>query len=306
MSRGILIFLARLMFVIFAVVTLVFLLQRLLPGNPADAVLGADAPWSDKASWLEAYGLNRPLHEQYLSYLHGLVRGEFGVRWIDGKPAAPLIAQRFLETLRLAVCALAVSISSALFFGMIGALKAGTRTDRLLAVVSLLFVSAPTFITGTALLWIFSVWLDLLPLTGSKGWDSLILPSFVLGITLAAVTGRMLRTSLIETLSQDFIRTAYSKGLSRLRVFGIHALRNALLPTTTLLGLQMGSLLGGAIITEQVFTWPGLGSLMMEAVSQRDYNLVSGCVVVLSVVQVCSAALVDFLHRLIDPRVVSS
>ncbi|MEN9530654.1 MAG: hypothetical protein RI932_2527, partial [Pseudomonadota bacterium] len=227
MSRGILIFLARLMFVIFAVVTLVFLLQRLLPGNPADAVLGADAPWSDKARWLEAYGLNRPLHEQYLSYLHGLVRGEFGVRWIDGKPAAPLIAQRFLETLRLAVCALAVSISSALFFGMIGALKAGTRTDRLLAVVSLLFVSAPTFITGTALLWIFSVWLDLLPLTGSKGWDSLILPSFVLGITLAAVTGRMLRTSLIETLSQDFIRTAYSKGLSRLRVFGIHALRNA-------------------------------------------------------------------------------
>jgi len=302
MSRGILAFLARLVFVSFAVVTVVFLLQRLLPGSPADAVLGADALWSDKQRWLAAHGLDRPLHHQYSSYVQALVQGDFGVRWIDGRPVAPLIAQRFLETVRLAVCALMVSISCALFFGVVGALRAGTRSDRLLAVVSLFFISAPTFITGTIMLWIFSVWLDWLPLTGSQGWNSLILPAFVLGLTLAAITGRMLRSSLIETLSQDYIRTAYSKGVSRLRVVGVHALRNALLPTTTLLGLQIGSLLSGAIITEQVFTWPGLGSLMMEAVSQRDYNLLSGCVVVLSVVQVCAAALVDVLHRQIDPR----
>jgi peptide/nickel transport system permease protein len=170
MSRSILGFIARLVFVSFAVVTLVFLLQRLLPGNPADAVLGADASWSDKLRWLEAQGLDRPLHHQYLEYLKALLRGDFGQRWVDGKPVAPLIASRFLETVRLAICALMVSLSCAFFFGFLGALRAGTRTDRLLAIISLLFVSAPTFITGTAMLWIFSVWLDLLPLTGSKGW----------------------------------------------------------------------------------------------------------------------------------------
>lgn len=302
MTRNGIHFFARVMFVSFSVVTLIFFMQRLLPGSPADAVLGVDALLADKQRWLAERGLDRPLFEQYLSYLEKLLRGDFGRRWIDDKPVWPILRARFAETLRLALAAFTVSVCCALFFGLIGALKAGRKVDTWLAVLSLVFISTPTFVSGTVFLWIFSVWLDLFPLTGSFGWESLILPSFALGLALSAVTGRMLRASLLEVLQEDFVRTAYSKGLSRIRVFMVHALRNALLPTITLFGLQLGTLLGGAVVTEQVFTWPGLGALMVEAVSQRDYNLLGGCVVILAVVQVCAAAAVDLVHQLVDPR----
>jgi peptide/nickel transport system permease protein len=302
MSRSWIGFLARLIFVTFSVVSIVFFLQRLLPGSPVDAVLGPEALHSDKQRWLATHGFNKSLSEQYFAYIWNLVRGDFGTRWMDGRPVWPLMAERFLQTIRLAGSAFSVSLCCAFLFGVVGALKAGSKTDKWLAVFSLLFISAPSFISGTALLWFFSVWLDLLPLTGSQGWKSLVLPSVALGITLAAITGRMLRASLLEVLNEDYIRTANSKGLSRTRVFMAHALKNALLPSITVLGLQMGSLLGGAIITEQVFTWPGLGSLMMEAIGQRDYNLLSGCVVLLAIVHVCAAALVDAVHQCVDPR----
>lgn len=295
-------FLLRLVFVVFAVVSIVFFLQRLLPGSPVDAVLGPDALDSDKKRWLAEYGLDRSLFDQYTSYLEGLSRGDFGRRWLDGRPVWPILKARFAETLKLSLAAFAVSVCSAFLMGIWSAMKSGTRTDKVLAFVSLVFISAPTFVTGTVLLWIFAVWLDVLPLTGSSGWKSLLLPACALGMALAAITGRMLRTSILDTLDEDFIRTAKAKGVSRLQIFIRHALRNALLPTVTLFGLQLGTLLGGAVVTEQVFTWPGLGALMMEAIGQRDYNLLGGCVVILSLAHVCAGALVDVLHKMIDPR----
>jgi peptide/nickel transport system permease protein len=191
----------------------------------------------------------------------------------------------------------------AFFFGITAALHAGRRWDKILGIVSLLQVSAPVFISGTLLLWFFSVQWDLLPLTGRQGIQSLILPSLTLGTVLSAATSRMIRASLLEVLNEDYIRTARAKGLSNARVYLKHALRNALLPVIAILGLQLAGLLGGAVIAEHVFTWPGLGSLLIEAVNQRDYNLVSACVTVLAFIHVFVAILVDLIQRSVDPRI---
>ncbi|NBO39095.1 ABC transporter permease [bacterium] len=303
MTRAWIAFFARLAFVTFGVVTLVFYLQRLIPGSPADAVLGPDALQSDKLRWLAANGLDKPIFEQYIDYITKLFQGDLGRKLVDGRPIAPLLVERFFATLKLASCSFVFSLLLALLLGIYGAIRAGSRVDKFLSVLSLLMISAPTFITGTLFLWIFAVWLDIFPLTGGNGLSSLILPTVTLGSALAALTSRMLRGSLLEVFHEDYIRTAFSKGLSKYQVYTRHALRNAVLPALTILGLQLSSLLGGSVITEQVFTWPGLGSLMIEAVNQRDYNLVSACVVVLAFVHVCLAAVIDVVQQLFDPRV---
>lgn len=187
---------------------------------------------------------------------------------------------------------------------MLSAIRAGTRLDKGLAAASLVLLSAPIFISGTFLLWIFAVKMDFFPLTGASGFKSLILPSVTLGAALAALSGRMIRASLLDVLHEDYIRTAKAKGLSPGRIYFVHALRNGLLPVLNVLGLQLAGLLGGTVITEQVFTWPGLGSLLVEAVHQRDYNLVSACVVVLAAIHVSISGFVDFAQRMVDPRTV--
>lgn len=295
----------RLLFVIFAVVTMIFFIQRLIPGTPADAVLGADAPIVQKQEWLRQNGFDRPISEQYVEYLRGLTKGDFGRRLVDGRPIAPQLSERLQSTAKLAVCAFAVSLCLALVLGVAAAVKAGTLLDKILALFSLLMVSAPVFMTGTLLLWMFAVRWNVLPLTGNSGVRSLILPSLCLGAALAAMTSRMVRASLLDVLREDYIRTARAKGLPALQIYLRHALRNALLPVITVLGLQLAGLLGGAVITEQVFTWPGLGTLMLEGVNQRDYNLVSACVVVLAFIHVVVSAVIDLLQRLIDPRTVT-
>lgn len=295
----------RLFFVIFAVVTVVFYIQRMIPGTPADAVLGPDAPLVQKQEWLRQNGFDRPLSLQYFDYLRGVAQGDFGRRLVDGRPIAPQLSERLQSTAKLALCAFVVSLCLALLAGVSAAAKAGTLLDKILALFSLLMVSAPVFMTGTLLLWLFAVKWNILPLTGHSGVRSLILPSLCLGAALAAMTSRMIRASLLDVLREDYIRTAKAKGLPALQIYLRHALRNALLPVLTVLGLQLAGLLGGAVITEQVFTWPGLGTLMLEGVNQRDYNLVSACVVVLAFIHVVISALIDVLQRLIDPRTVT-
>ncbi|MEN9809305.1 MAG: hypothetical protein RLZZ488_872 [Pseudomonadota bacterium] len=295
----------RLFFVIFSVVTVIFFIQRMIPGTPADAILGPDAPLVQKQEWLRQNGFDRPISQQYVEYLQGIAQGDFGRRLVDGRPIAPQLSIRLQSTAKLAVSAFAVSLCLALILGVSAAVKAGTLLDKVFALFSLLMVSAPVFMTGTLLLWLFAVRWNVLPLTGHSGFRSLILPALCLGAALAAMTSRMVRASLLDVLREDYIRTAKAKGLPALRIYLSHALRNALLPVLTVLGLQLAGLLGGAVITEQVFTWPGLGTLMLEGVNQRDYNLVSACVVVLAFIHVVISAIIDLLQRLIDPRTVT-
>jgi peptide/nickel transport system permease protein len=296
--------LAKLLFVIFTVVSLVFFAQRLIPGSPADAVFGADAPEVQKQQWLRDNGLDKPIFDQYTTYMVSIAAGDFGRKLVDGKPIGPQIFKRIPATLTLAVTAFFVSVFFAFLFGIFAALRAGSRWDKCLAVLSLIQVSAPVFISGTILLWFLAVQWNLLPLTGNDGLKSVLLPAFTLGAVLSALTSRMIRASLLEVLNEDYIRTARSKGLSKGRVYLKHALRNALVPVIAVLGLQFAGLLGGTVITEHVFTWPGLGSLLIEAVNQRDYNLVSACVTVLAFIHVIVSVIVDLLQRLVDPRMV--
>lgn len=297
---------ARFVFVLFSVVTLIFFLQRLIPGTPADAVFGPDAPLVQKQIWLHENGFDLPLGEQYFSYLKKLLQGDLGKKIVDGRLIAPILKERLAATFQLAGTAFAFSLVFALVSGVLGAARPGSRLDGFLALGSLILVSAPVFITGTLLLWILSVKWNLVPLTGNAGFVSLILPSLTLGGALAAMSGRMMRAMLLDVMSENYIRNARAKGVGPGGIYFKHALRNAVLPVLSILGLQLAGLLGGTVITEQVFTWPGLGSLMIEAVNQRDYNLVSACVVVLATIHVSVAWLVELLQRAVDPRTVSS
>lgn len=299
-------FAARLFFVIFSVLSLVFFLQRMMPGSPADAVLGADAPQYQKQLWLQQQGLDRPLSVQYVDYLSATLRGDLGKKIVDGKPIAPLVADRLLVTSKLAGTAFSISLLLALLMGVLGAVHSGRKLDDALSLLSLLMVSAPLFITGTLLLWVFAVQLNVLPLTGAAGVTALILPSVTLGLALAASTSRLVRSALLDVLHEDYIRTARAKGVGLRGIYFKHALRNALLPAVSVLGLQFAGLLGGAVITEQVFTWPGLGSLLIEGVNQRDYNLVSACVIVLALIHVSVSAAVDLIQKWLDPRTVNA
>jgi peptide/nickel transport system permease protein len=294
---------AHLIPVLWGISTIVFFLQRLIPGSPADAVLGADVDLAAKTEWLAKYGFEKPLSEQYFRYLGNLLQGDFGNSFANYQPVFELIRPRLWQTVQLALSAFGFSLFIAVIVGLISAAYAGKTLDKVAAVVSLLAVSAPTFIIGPILAWIFSVKLDWFPLIGNQGFLSFVLPTVTLGSALAAFSSRMIRSGLVDVLSEDYIRTARSKGLAPHKVIAKHALRNAFLPTLTILGMQLGVLLSGTIITEQIFAWPGLGSLTVEAVQSREYNLLSACVLVMALMYVLSNLLVDILYRVLDPRV---
>jgi ABC-type dipeptide/oligopeptide/nickel transport system permease component len=289
--------------VLIGIVTIVFFLQRLIPGSPADAVLGVDVPFETKQEWLAKYGFDKPLAVQYVYYLGQVLKGDFGHTFSNYTTVFDVILPRLKETGKLAVTAFSFSVLFATFMGLISAARAGRFVDKASAVVSLLAISAPGFIIGPVLMWIFSVKLGWFPLTGNEELLSFVLPTVTLGAALAALTSRMVRSGLVDVLSEDYIRTARSKGLAPWKILSKHALRNAFLPTLTILGMQLGVLLSGAVITEQIFSWPGLGTLTVEAVQSREYNLVSGCVLVMATVYVLCNFIVDFLYRALDPRV---
>jgi len=285
------------------VVTLVFGLIHLVPGDPIAQMLGEGASVTEVARLRHELGLDRPILEQYGAYLTGLYHGNLGVSFRDQQPVADSIRSRYPATIQLAVTALAFSLLFAIPAGVISAIRKDRLVDRGLGLVSLLGVSLPNFALGPLLILLFSIGLGLLPVSGRNGISHLILPAATLALGLSAMTMRMVRSSMLEEIHQDYVRTARAKGLKERSVLLKHALRNGLLPVITILGLQMGSLLAGAIITETIFSWPGLGRLTIQAINARDYPLAQGCILAISLTYIMVNLLTDVMYSVVDPRI---
>lgn len=292
--------------VIFGVACLVFLLLHLTPGDPVDVMLGESARPADREALRIALGLDKPLVQQLLDYFSGLLRLDLGSSLHSKLPVSQLLAERLPATLQLALAALVCALVVALPLGLLAAVKRGRAWDWGAMGFSLLGVSMPNFWLGPVLILVFSLWLGWTPVSGRDAPTSIILPALTLGTAFAAILARMIRSSLLEVLGEDYVRTARAKGLAEFRVIWRHAMRNAWLPVVTLLGLQLGALLGGAVVTEIVFDWPGIGSLLIQAIQQRDYPVVQGCVLFISLIYVLVNTLTDLAYGLIDPRIRNS
>ncbi len=289
--------------VVLGVCTLVFLLIHLVPGDPVEAMLGENAQVADREALRQALGLDRPLGEQYLDYLQRLARLDLGLSFQERRPVAAILGERLPATLELTLAALALALTLALPLGVLAARHRGSPLDTGAMGLSLVGVSIPNFWLGPLLILVFSLWLGWTPVSGREGPASLILPALTLGTGMAAILARMVRGSILEVLGEDYVRTARAKGLSERRVLWGHALRNAWLPVLTLIGLQLGGLLGGAVITETVFAWPGVGSLLVEAIQSRDYPVVQACVLLVSLSYVLVNTLTDLVYGWVDPRI---
>jgi ABC-type dipeptide/oligopeptide/nickel transport system permease component len=289
--------------VLWLVVSVVFLLIHLVPGDPILQMLGEGAPSADISAARHAYGLDAPLGVQYLHYWKGVLHGDLGpsVRFNQG--VSRLIAQRYPYTLELTVAALLVAILISIPAGVRSAQRRGKWDDKLLSVVSLFGLSFPNFALGPILILFFAIGLGLLPVSGSGTVAHLVLPAVTMGSALAAILTRMVRTSMLEELGQDYIRTARAKGLSERTVVYRHALRNAMLPVLTVVGLQFGALLAGAIVTETIFSWPGIGRLTVQAIGNRDYYLVQGCILAIGLTYVLVNFVTDLLYSVANPRI---
>jgi ABC-type dipeptide/oligopeptide/nickel transport system permease component len=288
--------------VLWLVVSLVFLLIHLVPGDPVQQMLGEGAPPANVAAMRHAYGLDLPLGEQYLRYWRGVLHLDLGQSVRLNRPVTQLILQRYPYTAALAVAAILLAVVFSLPAGVASARHRGKWQDHVLGVVSLLGVSFPPFALAPIVIWIFAIYLGWLPVSGAEGPEYIILPALTMGAALSAILTRMIRTSLLEELGQDYIRTARAKGLSERAVLYRHALRNALVPLLTILGLQFGVLLAGAIVTETIFAWPGVGRLTITAISNRDYALAQGCILAAGVTYVLVNLLTDVLYVLVNPR----
>ena len=288
---------------VLAAATLVFLLIHLVPGDPVDVMLGESAQAADRAALRHALGLDRPLAAQYGAFLAGLVTGDLGRSLVSGEPVGSAVAARIPATLELTLGALAVGVLLAVPLGVLAAARPGTWIDRGSVAFALLGVSLPSFWLGPLLIIAFAVELRWLPVSGRGTLANLLLPATTLGLGMAAILTRMTRASVLECMGEDYVRTARAKGVSRGRILGRHVLANALGPVVTILGLQLGALLAGTVITETIFAWPGLGRLTIDAIRQRDYPLVQGCILAVAVGFVAASALVDLAHAWLDPRV---
>ncbi len=296
--------------VIWLVVSLVFLLIHLVPGDPILQMLGDGATPADIGALRHEYGLDQPLWAQYLHYWNGVLHGDLGssIRLHDS--VAHLIVARYPYTVALTLTALLVSLVLALPAGILAAVRRGKLTDQALSVVTLFGLSVPGIALGPVLILVFSILLGWLPVSGANrggahrgiDWHYLVLPSLAMGASLAAILTRMVRTAMLEELGQDYIRTARAKGLSEAAVVWKHALPNALVPIITVVGLQFGALLAGAIVTEKIFSWPGLGRLVVDAISNRDYALVQGCLLSICMTYVLVNLLTDLVYRWVNPR----
>jgi len=284
-------------------VSVVFLLIHLVPGDPILQMLGEGAPAADVAATRHAYGLDVPLGQQYLHYWKGVLRGDLGPSFRFNQSVSSLIAQRYPYTLQLTIAALLIAILISIPAGVRSAQRRGRWDDKLLSVVSLFGLSFPNFALGPILILLFSIKLGLLPVSGSGTVAHLVLPAATMGSALAAILTRMVRTSMLEELGQDYIRTARAKGLTERTVVYRHALRNAMLPVLTVLGLQFGALLAGAIVTEKIFSWPGIGRLTVDAIGNRDYFLVQGCILAIGLTYVMVNFLTDLLYSVANPRI---
>jgi ABC-type dipeptide/oligopeptide/nickel transport system permease component len=289
--------------VLWLVVSVVFLLIHLVPGDPILQMLGEGAPATDIAVVRHAYGLDEPLSKQYLHYWKGVIHGDLGPSLRFNQKVGRLIVQRYPATLQLTIAALLVAILIAVPAGVRSAQRRGRWDDKLLSVISLFGLSFPNFALGPILILFFAIKLGLLPVSGSGTLAHLVLPAITMGGALAAILTRMVRTSMLEELGQDYIRTARAKGISEGAVVYRHALRNAMLPVVTVVGLQFGALLAGAIVTETIFSWPGIGRLTIQAIGNRDYYLVQGCILAIGLTYVMVNFLTDLLYSVANPRI---
>lgn len=284
------------------VATLVFFLLHLVPGDPVDALLGETALAADREALRHALGLDQPLFNQYLGFLSGLVTGDWGASLVDGRPVLGLIAERLPATAELAAVSLLLATVIALPLGYWSARHAGKREDVAVMGVSLIGVSIPNFWLGPMLMLLFAVMLGWLPVSGMDQPGAIVLPAITLGTALAAVLSRMARSSWLDAMSMDATRTSRAFGVSERKIWWLHAARLAAIPVVTMFALQLGAVLGGAVITETVFDWPGLGLLTIEAIQRRDYPLVQGCVLIIAAFYVLANLLADLLNLWFDPR----
>lgn len=289
--------------VLLGVSVLVFSLLHLIPGDPVEVMLGENARTADKVALREALGLNRPFLNQLGDDIAGLLRLDLGTSLHSKRPVSDVLAERLPATIKLGGAAFLFALVLSVPLGVAAARYHGRWPAALASGFALIGLSIPNFWLGPLLIMLFSITLGWTPVSGSEGLISLVLPTVTLGLSLAALNTRMVRSSLLDTLHEDYVRTARAKGRSAAAALWVHALPNAALPVLTLLGLQLGGLLAGTIITEMIFAWPGIGSLLIDAIRQRDYPLVQGCVLLISFTYVLLNALVDLLYGVIDPRV---
>jgi ABC-type dipeptide/oligopeptide/nickel transport system permease component len=315
---------AILLLVMWTVVSLVTLLIELVPGDPAVSVLGEQATPEQFEQFRQKHGLDRPpfffsfprdaqdhrhfqwhgANNRYTEYWIALLHGDMGRSFRTDRPVMDLILERYPATIELALAALLIAILIAIPLGVIAGKNRGTWIDNVASVIALIGISLPGFVIGPMLVYVFAVKLGWLAPSGRFDWTDFILPSFTLGAALSAILTRMVRSSVIEELGEDYVRTARAKGLSETKVVYKHVLKNGLIPVVTILGLQLGVLLAGAIITEKIFGWPGLGLLLVEdGIGKRDYRVVQGCVLVISMTYIIANMLTDMIYRWLDPRI---
>jgi ABC-type dipeptide/oligopeptide/nickel transport system permease component len=289
--------------VLAGVATLVFALIHLVPGDPARSMLGDGASEADVQDLRTRLGLDRPLLMQYAQFMRGLARGDLGTSFRTSQPVTTSIIERVPATLELALAAMAVALLVALPLGIIAAVRRGTAADHAAMTVALAGISIPNFWLGPMLAIIFAVSLGWFPVSGRSGWDSLVLPAVSLGAALAAILARMTRASLLDELRELYVRAAEARGVSRVRAILGHALRNSLIPLVTIIGLQFGAVLTGAVITETIFAWPGVGRLLIQSIGFRDYPLIQGCILLIAVTYVTVNLVTDLLYGTLDPRI---
>ena len=285
------------------ILTMVFLLAHIVPGDPVQQMLGEGARLQDLQQLRHSLGLDLPIPVQYGKYLAGVVHGNLGESFRFQQPVLKVVLEHYPATLELAAFALLVCAGIGIPAGMFAAERRGTVADHAVGVFTLFGLSVPNFALGPVLILIFSVFLGWLPVSGRGGISHLVLPAITLGAALAAILTRMVRTSVIEELSSDYVRTARAKGLPESTVLFRHAFRNALIPILTILGLQFGTLLAGTIVTESIFSWPGIGRLSVQAIEARDYPLLQGCILLIAVSYVLVNLLTDIVYAFVDPRV---
>jgi peptide/nickel transport system permease protein len=289
--------------VLIGVATLVFALIHLVPGDPAQSMLGDGASAKEVEDLRVRLGLDRPLLEQYVRFMRGVIAGDLGTSFRTSQPVVAAIWERVPATIELALAAMSVALLVALPLGIIAAVRRGTPTDYAAMTVALAGISIPNFWLGPMLAIVFAVALGWLPVSGRGGWDSLILPAISLGAALAAILARMTRASLLEELRELYVRAARARGVSNARAIIGHALRNSLIPLVTIIGLQFGAVLTGAVITETIFAWPGVGRLLIQSIGFRDYPLVQGCILLIAVTYVTVNLLTDLVYGVLDPRI---
>lgn len=289
--------------VMLGVTTIVFMLIHVVPGDPVEVMLGESAQLADREALREALGLNLPLSTQWLNYVSGLLQLDLGTSLHSKRPVIEILSERIPATSILAGTSILIALIIALPLGVLAAVRKGSFWDTGAMAFSILGVAIPNFWMGPLLILVFSLWLGWLPVSGDDQILSLVLPALTLGTALAAILSRMIRSSLLEVLNEDYIRAANARGLSPTTIILKHSLKNAALPVVTILGLQLGALLAGAVITETVFSWPGIGQLTIESIQKRDYPVVQSCVLLISLTYVFVNLLTDLAYAYLDPRV---